>query len=488
LKDQRQEPDLNPPGRHFSPAALDQEQNHSSNPLLWALIGFVVALTLVVVLVLPSLVTDPVDESTTSSLAGQARQPAPLAPGVSRHDAELALQKFLRLQGKPGLAGAEIWANAGWQSAVDTATAGDDLYGKGQFKGALASYKNASLQLQALLDERPQYLADSLVLGTASLAENKIDQAVSAFERVLAMQQDHAAAANGLARAQVRNDVLSLMTVGRQAEAGNILQEAATAYSSALSLDADYLPARQASQQLSAEIDKLEFQKAMSLALKYLDMARLKAAKNALFRADKIYPGHPAVVDARSRLAKAERGSYLNAMRRQASLATSKEDWNAAIEIYRKALAFDGQAAFAVSGLDFSRQRAQLHVQLRHYLADTDRLYSEEPLSNARQLLAANKQADAREPVLAGMLIKLQEAVRLALIPVELILRSDQKTRVTIYHVGRLGLFEEKVMSLRPGDYTVTGSRAGFRDVRKVLMLRPGIVIPPQWIRCEEPV
>jgi tetratricopeptide (TPR) repeat protein len=488
LTDQRTHLDLTPPGNHQDSAAVVNGHSIGSNQLLWALIGFVVALTIVVILVLPYLVDRRSTEDTSTSIEANTQQPKPLVVSVSRHDAELELQKFLRLQGRPGLAGAEKWAADGWQVAVKTATDGDDLYGKGQFHEALTSYKSATLKLQALLQDRPQYLTDNLATGQAALQENNSVDAMAAFERVLAMQKNHVTAAAGLRRASVRSDVLALMVQGRQAETENNLQQATVAYRSALSLDPGYLPAQQASQQMKQRVNDLEFQQAMSLVLKNLEQQRLQTANNALKKAAGIYPNHPAVVDARSRLVKAKRGSTLNSLRRQATHAVSREDWKAAIMIYRKAISYDRQAAFAVSGLAYSQQQAQLHEQLRHYLADSSRLYSDEPLANARRLLAANKHVSDKTPVLAGMLLQLQEDVRLALIPVDMILYSDQKTQVVIYHVGRLGQFEEKRISLRPGDYTVTGSCPGFRDVRKVLKLRPGVVIPPLLVRCEEPV
>lgn len=492
MKDYQQAQKFKPPGSHLPPVDLESEKRNGAYRLLWALIGFVVALTLVVVLVLPNLVAKRILDESPSSSPANSLQPKPLAVSVTRHDAELALQEFLRLRGRPGLTSAELWAVDDWQAAMDTATAGDDFYGNGRFKEALSSYKKASLQLQSLLDNRPQYLADSLAFGWESLEKNNSDEAVAAFERVIAMQLDNEEtneeAAAGLARAKVRSDVLELMIVGRRAEAENNLQQAASAYSSALSLDGDYLPARQASQALTARIDKLEFQKAMSLALKHIDNGQFAAANNALMRAAKIYPDNPAVSDTKSRLATAGREYTLNRLRRQAAQAADREDWAAATELYRKALSIDQQAAFALSGRAFARQRVQLHSQLRHYLADPVRLYSEEPLANARKLLAANKQIPDREPVLAGMVAQLQEAVRLALIPVELIIHSDMQTEVAIYHVGRLGQFEKKIISLRPGNYTVTGSRPGFRDVRRVIKLRPDSIMPPLLIRCEEPV
>jgi len=115
-----------------------------------------------------------------------------------------------------------------------------------------------------------------------------------------------------------------------------------------------------------------------------------------------------------------------------------------------------------------------LHQQLDHYLADTTRLFSDEPLGNARQLLAANQEATTGEPLLAAKVAKLQEAVRLAVLPVDLLILSDNLTQVTIYKIGRLGNFEQKQLSLRPGKYTITGSRQGYRDVLKVIELKPG--------------
>jgi hypothetical protein len=57
-----------------------------------------------------------------------------------------------------------------------------------------------------------------------------------------------------------------------------------------------------------------------------------------------------------------------------------------------------------------------------------------------------------------------------------------------IYHVGRLGQFTTKQTELLPGDYTIVGSRPGYRDVRKVVRIRPGVSQPSLLVRCEEKI
>ena len=67
-------------------------------------------------------------------------------------------------------------------------------------------------------------------------------------------------------------------------------------------------------------------------------------------------------------------------------------------------------------------------------------------------------------------------------------LRSDGLTEVVIYHVGNRGRFLQQRLELRPGTYTVVGSRAGYRDVRQQIVVKPGVAPPVVTIRCEETI
>ncbi len=51
-------------------------------------------------------------------------------------------------------------------------------------------------------------------------------------------------------------------------------------------------------------------------------------------------------------------------------------------------------------------------------------------------------------------------------------LRSDEQTEVIVYKVARLGSFDQRELTLRPGTYTAVGSRTGYRDVRRTFTVR----------------
>jgi hypothetical protein len=484
------EQDLRPPG---SPAPGRGDTSAPSDStvkfyrLVWLLLGFVIALTLVVLVILPSMVAE--RQHTGDELPADSAiiVPPPLAVGVARHDAEQGLQEFLRLRADPELVNAETWAADRWQRAMDAAAEGDQLYGRGRFGDALGAYNTAAESLKGLLQDKQKIYRELLDQGWALLQQQNAAEAYSAFQRAMAVH-DSEEVQRGLARSRVRDRVLSLLELARQAEDSGDLGAAAAAYSEALTLDADYEPLRVGKQKIDAELDRRQFEEAISRFLASLERGQFAAAESSLRTAAAVYADHPAVQDARSRLRDARRTARLGQLQKKAARSEQAEDWKAAAVSYRDALAVDQQAVFALSGLQQAESRIRLHQQLDHYLADSLRLSSPEPLANARHLLEMNQSTPPGEPVLAAKLATLAEAVRLAVLPVWLDLQSDGMTDVTIYHVGQLGQFQHKRLSLRPGKYTVIGARPGFRDVRKVVILKPGIDTVSVAIRCEEPI
>jgi hypothetical protein len=166
----------------------------------------------------------------------------------------------------------------------------------------------------------------------------------------------------------------------------------------------------------------------------------------------------------------------------------ASEHWQAAADLYTQVLSVDNSAGFATDGLARARNRVTLHAQFDHYLDQPERIFSPQPLANARQLLAAASTAPAEEPLLAGKIAALQELVTQAGTPVAVNLHSDGETEIAIYHVGRLGRFIDHRLELLPGSYTVVGTRKGYRDVRRVMTVSPGSASVVLRLVCEEPV
>lgn len=482
-------PVLQPPDSRLNNADREHSKSRRRIRWIWVALGLLVAIAIGVMVALPALINKkdaaPLPAEITPSPVQPAEQ-TPSATSVASHDAGLALQEFLRIRAQPQLANAEVWAPEDWQHALDSALSGDDHYGHKRFIEALSAYQDAGQQLNALLGSRAQRLADSLEAGERSLEQDQSTQAIEAFERALAMEPQHDIAIRGLARARARDQILALMETGQRAENSNDTEAAATAYAEANRLDPVYQPATEALERINVVIAALAFERSMSRALENLQAGNLTVAEQELEVATKLDPDAPAVVDTRRRLEEARRLAALSRLREEAGRMAAQEEWDSASEIYKKALKIDGQASFAVTGLSQAENRISLHAQLDHYLTDLDRLASDEPLGNAKKLVVSNHNVPESEPQLASKIEKLGESIRLAEMPVTLLLQSDNQTDITIYRVGRLGKFQEKKVTLKPGSYTVTGFCPGYRDVRKVIKLTPGSGETSLLLRCEE--
>ncbi|MGB1110179.1 MAG: hypothetical protein ACPG4N_07475, partial [Gammaproteobacteria bacterium] len=176
----------------------------------------------------------------------------------------------------------------------------------------------------------------------------------------------------------------------------------------------------------------------------------------------------------------------LGQLRKQAGSAEAQEDWQSAKSRYQQALKLDPASSFAQDGLSRSEEFIALNGKLDHYLKRPELLRDAGARDTAGNLLLIANAQSVDRPKLRAKAERLSE-MRVAaskLIPVTL--HSDGKTQVTIYRVGRLGTFQRHQLELTPGDYTVVGSRDGFRDVRHTLTIVPQDEAKSINISCQE--
>ncbi|HSF19113.1 MAG TPA: hypothetical protein VLK65_26540 [Vicinamibacteria bacterium] len=236
----------------------------------------------------------------------------------------------------------------------------------------------------------------------------------------------------------------------------------------------------------SADDEEKAFTEVMSEGLRALSRQDFAAAKEALGRAQAMRPGAAGVADA---LAQADAGLKLQAIaehRRRASAFESSEEWRQAEAEYAALLGLEPSLRFALEGKEQTARRAELAERLDFHIARTKRLSDPNVLEEASRLLAEASTIASPGPQHTKRLRKLEEAIQSFSTPVVVELRSDQRTEVTIYRVGRLGKFERRTVELRPGVYTVLGSCEGYRDVRRELVVDAGTAPQPLMVRCEE--
>lgn len=154
--------------------------------------------------------------------------------------------------------------------------------------------------------------------------------------------------------------------------------------------------------------------------------------------------------------------------------AEKTENWKQALESYLTVLEIDPNISFAVKGKERASQHILISKRMMFFIQKPSVMESNQQLQNAILLLHEAEQLEQKGPYFNARLIELKTLVDLARTPVKVMIESDNLTEIAVYRVGKLGKFNTHELSLRPGTYTVVGSRNGYQDVRLKITVKPG--------------
>ena len=477
----------------FKPRRLQDKDTVSGSAWrLYAVLGSLIVIALGVVFLLPSAVDNSAAPETTSSApAVEPETPPPVSSArdqVGRELADAALAELLRLSDQLRARAVELWGGSDWFEAVNRMKAGDEAYKQRDFAAAGAAYREALELMKPLPDRVDEVFAKALQDGQQALNDGNQQLAIERFELALAVDPANLTAAKGLERALQLDSVIELVNTAAAFEVAEQWQEALENYEAALSIDSEWLPAREGSSRVGDVIAADAYQSAMSSGYRALGEEQYDAARRFFNSALAVRPQDQDALQALQQIENDQRLARVSSLNRQAEQRMAEEDWKEAVSLYQAVLAIDTSVTGARNGLAESQSRVELDQRLNDAIASPDRLSDPPVLEATRQLLDYARGIASPGPVLTAQTEELDRLLRRAVIPVSVRFESDNKTEVVIYKVGRFAPFTSQDINLRPGVYTAVGVRSGFRDVRLTFRVQPESAMQPVVIQCEDPI
>jgi tetratricopeptide (TPR) repeat protein len=392
-----------------------------------------------------------------------------------------------RLAGLDGRAAAS-WGGAAFARGRQRLAEADAAAGKHDYAPALSALREAERDLQATEQRASEVVRSAIAGGLGSIDSGDAAEARKQFDLALSIDPTNAVAKRGLRRVETLDEVRKLLAEAAELERTGHASAAEKTYRKALELDPETASARSALLRLQAQASGNAFAAAVAEGLAALSRKDFMAARAAYERAARMRPGAPEVREGLEQVERALGDQNIAAHLEAAQRAEREERWSDALAEYRQALRIDANLLAAQQGVERAEPRAMLDAEFGAYLERPERVFSAEVRGAARATLAAASAVPNPGPVLERQMREVRNLVAAAETPVRVAIASDNQTEVTIYRVGRLGVFERKDMELLPGRYTIVGTRAGFRDVRREVTILPGREPPALVIRCEEQI
>ena len=432
-----------------------------------------------------------IPEAVPSSVPATSQPPAEQAQSDAQNKKEEAEQKFadfLKAKKELDEKGVAEWGGEGYQRLLQLAQAADAALMREDFAAAAEGYTHASAVALSLKAGMVDALSDILEQGRRALKEGDGKKAERLFRLALMIEPAHPVALGNLDRANNCGKVLELLQSAARHEEGNSLSSARDDYQEAVRLDPESEEARAGLARVTGLIASRQFDELMSGGITALHAHDYGRARQLLLKARSIKPDSPEVNDALAQADSALKRARIAELQNEAAASERSEDWNGALTAYQSALSLDGSIQFALQGKERALKRKEMEESIKSYLAQPGQLETDGSLNRARALLGEARQMEPRGPRLSSLIQELDELVAAARTTVPVIIESDGETEVAVYKVGKLGRFQSKELSLRPGTYTVTGARSGYKDVRRSLSVRAGSTSLRITVSCTEKI
>lgn len=402
--------------------------------------------------------------------------PSPFADAVAaraRSEAQELLEELLDVQENLISRRGETWASEAMASIAAQAEAGDAAYRERDFDSAIASYTAALDQAVALEGELPARLAaqlDAIDAAIDNLDESAANEALALAEL---LEPGDAALDERRPRVAALPRIIAAMERAGVLEDDGELAAALAALDGALAEDSQHATVAAERERIAEALKQQRFNAAMSEGYAALDNGTFGRAQQRFEAAAALIPGSTEAAAALDELAVARTSATLNRLQRQGEQQLDDEAWDQAIATFEEAQAIDASLRFAREGIALARPRAEVDKQLDAILDKPGRLVDDAILREAQAALARARGLDRTGPKFADKIARVAEVLRVAETPRQVTLRSDGLTEVTVYKVARLGAFDSRSLTLRPGEYTAVGTRRGYRDVRVVFTVGP---------------
>ena len=431
--------------------------------------------------VTPSTASPPIEKDDGAKVNAEARmaQQRALDELKTRFDTSLAA-----LEAR----GAAVWGGPLFAAARALAADADAARRAGNLELAKDRAETAQRRLDRVAEEAKAALEAQLAEGERALAAGQTPVAQQAFTLAAQIDPSNAKAREGLQRAGGLDTLLPVLTAASNAATAREFAQAISLFEQVLRADPANVAARDGLAAVRAAAGNDAYARAIGDALAAIRGGRLDVARTALERARTLRPNAPEVVAGLAELNSSQVGQQLASVKAGAEALETAERWADALGEYQRVLAADASLEFARQGRDRVAPRAELAARLQGLIDQPSRLASPEVRLEADRLLIRARAVVGAGPVLRSQISRLELALPAWDQPVKLLLESDGQTAVTIQRVADYGGFESREIELKPGRYTLIGTRSGFRDVRREVVVAPGTDTQRVQIRCTDPI
>ena len=409
-----------------------------------------------------------------------------------RKDAQLVLEKIVGIRDLLKSKSIEKWSAEKFNIALENISIGDDLYREGEYLRSIKQYREALDQLNNLKEDAAKIIESTIISANNNIekldSELTVEQTINSINLAFAIDKNNESIKLLKERSLKLPDLFNKVMQSDQFISEQKYEDAFSVLSEAIMLDPYRKQTKTSMENLNKQIKEKTFIEFMSEGFEAMDQNNFSSARKVFNEALKTYPERPDVYDALNQLESRESSFQIKERIKNAEANENLENWSEAKKEYEALLESDNSLVSLKARLINVRIRAELDEQLENLINNPLTLRSDALHQKAKKLLKTAQGINQRGAKLEKQIESVSKIIVQARNPIPVNFFSDNKTKVTIFKIGSLGLFEKRTIELVPGKYVALGQRVGFRDVRLDFAIEPNEVDKNISIMCVESI
>ena len=409
-----------------------------------------------------------------------------------RKDAQLVLEKIVDIRDLLKSKSIEKWNAEKFNIALENISIGDDLYREGEYLRSIKQYREALDQLNDLKEDAAKIIESTIISANNNIekldSELTVEQTINSINLAFAIDKNNESIKLLKERSLKLPDLFNKVMKSNQLISEQKYEDAFSVLSEAIMLDPYRKKTKTSMENLNKQIKEKTFIEFMSEGFEAMDQNNFSSARKVFNEALKTYPERPDIYDALNQLESRESSFQIKERIKNAEANENLENWSEAKKEYEALLESDNSLVSLKARLITVRIRAELDEQLENLINNPLTLRSDELHQKAKKLLKTAQGITHRGAKLEKQIENVSKIIVQARDSIPVNFFSDNKTKVTIFKVGSLGLFQKRTIELVPGKYVALGQRIGFRDVRLDFAIEPNEVDKNISIMCVESI
>ena len=356
----------------------------------------------------------------------------------------------------------------------------------GEIQIALSRLGEIEAKLKSLMEQGEKQFQESLRAGLDALNSGDGDRAKESLTTAQALRPDDPFVAQQLKRAETINQVFAHFREGRSYEDQGLYSLARVEYRKALDLDPDSVNINSRLQAINQELNREIFASTVRDGMAALAAGNGDSAVELLEKATALMPGDVQTRNALKDARELQRRQRVDRLVAAGERELENRAWLAARDAFEEALDYAPASQAAQDGLSRAQAQIELEAQIKRILLEAESFERNGELEKALIVLREGRQIADPLGAITEKIKFLEEILAEQSKPQKVTILSDNLTNIQIYRVGNFEPTQELNLELRPGEYTVVGSRLMYRDVRHTLRVEVGESPKPLEVICRE--